>query len=203
MLACLLDDIVAVKINFIHLDSVNYRLLVDRMLFPVCHRLVVKHYGCTVVDGLGHTRSGGIDIFSETEGTLERQSIEEKRNTLEGQCFANSYLDMNPLYRTEMSAAGPDGIVTPMEVEYMASQEKFDPVFLLNLSVGKSWYIQRKYNFGFSLNVNNILNSRNVRTGGYEQTRLIDKSGERYYRFDPRYFYMSGINYMLNLYFRF
>ena len=124
--------------------------------------------------------------------------------TLEGQCFANSYLDMNPLYRTEMAAAGPDGIVTPMEIEYMASQEKFDPVFLLNLSIGKSWYIQRKYNFGFSLNVNNILNSRNVRTGGYEQTRLIDsKSGERYYRFDPRYFYMSGINYMLNLYFRF
>ncbi len=124
--------------------------------------------------------------------------------TLEGQCFANSYLDMNPLYRTEMAAAGPDGIVTPMEIEYMASQEKFDPVFLLNLSVGKSWYIQRKYNFGFSLNVNNILNSRNVRTGGYEQTRLIDsKSRERYYRFDPRYFYMSGINYMLNLYFRF
>ena len=123
---------------------------------------------------------------------------------LEGQYFGNSYLDMNPGYRTKLAVSGPDSIITPVEEEYMAAQEKFDPVFLLNASVGKSWYIDRKYNFGFSLQLNNILNNRAVKTGGYEQTRLIDsESGERYYRFDSRYFYMSGINYMLNLYFRF
>ena len=123
---------------------------------------------------------------------------------LDGQFFANSYLDMNPLYRTEMAVAGPDKVATAMEIEYMAAQEKFDPVFLLNASVGKSWYINRKYNFGFSLNVQNITNNRNVKTGGYEQTRLIDsESRQRYYRFDSKYFYMQGINYMLNLYFRF
>ena len=51
----------------------------------------------------------------------------------------------------------------------------------------------------------NLLNNRNVRTGGYENTRLISntKSKERYFRFDPKYFYMSGFNYMLNIYFRF
>jgi len=123
---------------------------------------------------------------------------------IDAQYFANSYLDMNPLYRTEMATAGPDGYATPMEVEYMAAQEKFDPVFLLNASIGKSWYIDRKYNFGFSLNLQNITNNRSVKTGGYEQTRLIDsKSMERYYRFDSKYFYMQGFNYMLNLYFRF
>ena len=123
---------------------------------------------------------------------------------IDAQYFANSYLDMNPLYRTELAVAGPDKIVTPVEVEYMAAQEKFDPVFLLNASVGKSWYINRKYNFGFSLNAQNILNNKNVKTGGYEQTRLIDsKSMQRYYRFDSKYFYMQGFNYMLNLYFRF
>ena len=123
---------------------------------------------------------------------------------VDAQYFANSYLDMNPLYRTDMAVAGPDKVTTPVEVEYMAAQEKFDPVFLLNASIGKSWYIDRKYNFGFSLNVQNILNNKNVKTGGYEQTRLIDsKSMERYYRFDSKYFYMQGLNYMLNLYFRF
>ena len=123
---------------------------------------------------------------------------------LSGQFFANSYLDMNPLYRTQMAVAGPDNIATATEIEYMAAQEKFDPVFLLNASVGKSWYINRKYNFGFSLNLQNITNNRNVKTGGYEQTRLIDsESHQRYYRFDSKYFYMQGINYMLNLYFRF
>ena len=123
---------------------------------------------------------------------------------LDGQFFANSYLDMNPLYRTEMAVAGPDKVATAMEIEYMAAQEKFDPVFLLNASVGKSWYINRKYNFGFSLNVQNITNNRNVKTGGYEQTRLIDsESRQRYYRFESKYFYMQGLNYMLNLSFRF
>ena len=123
---------------------------------------------------------------------------------LAGQYFANSYLDMNPLYRTQMAVSGPDKIATPMEIEYMAAQEKFAPVFLLNASVGKSWYIDRKYNFGFSLNLQNITNNKAVKTGGYEQTRLIDsKSMERYYRFDSKYFYMQGFNYMLNLYFKF
>ena len=123
---------------------------------------------------------------------------------IDAQYFAKSYLDMNPLYRTEMAVYGPDNHVTPEEEEYMAAQEEFDPVFLLNASIGKSWYIDRKYNFGFSLNVQNILNNKNVKTGGYEQTRLIDSaSGQRYYRFDSKYFYMQGINYMLNLYFRF
>ncbi len=123
---------------------------------------------------------------------------------LNGQYFANSYLDMNPLYRTAMAVSGPDGIATPGEIEYMAAQEKFKPVFLLNASAGKSWYIHRKYNIGFSLEVKNILNNRNVKTGGYEQTRLIDSKGrDRYYRFDSKYFYMCGANYMLNIYFRF
>lgn len=119
--------------------------------------------------------------------------------------FANSYLDMNPLYRTDMATAGGDGIVSAEEVDYMASQEKFDPVGLVNLSVGKSWYIKRKYQVGFSLNVKNLLNKKDVRTGGYEQTRLVDNTvnKDRYYRFDSKYFYMAGINYMLNVYFRF
>ena len=123
---------------------------------------------------------------------------------IDAQYFANSYLDMNPLYRTDLAVAGPDKVITPTEIEYMAAQEKFSPVFLLNASIGKSWYINHTYNFGFSLNLQNITNNKGVKTGGYEQTRLIDsQSMERYYRFDSKYFYMQGFNYMLNLYFRF
>jgi len=119
--------------------------------------------------------------------------------------FDKAYLDMNPLYRTDYATAGPDNVWTPAEIEYMTAQEKFDAAFLVNLSVGKSWYIHRKYQLGFSLNAKNLLNNRSVKTGGYEQTRLVDNtvSKERYYRFDPKYFYMSGVNYMLNVYFRF
>ena len=119
--------------------------------------------------------------------------------------FAGSCLSMNPLYRTDYATAGPDNTVTPAEVEYMAAQEQFKPYYLINLSIGKSWYIQRKYQLGFSLNAKNLLNRRDVKTGGYEQTRIVDstEARERYYRFDSKYFYMSGFNYMLNIYFRF
>ena len=119
--------------------------------------------------------------------------------------FADSYLSMNPLYRTDYATAGPDRIVTPEEVAYMASQEKFKPAWLLNVSVGKSWYIQRVYQLGFSLNAKNLLNNTWVKTGGYEQTRIVENTvaKERFYRFDSKYFYMSGFNYMLNIYFRF
>ena len=76
-------------------------------------------------------------------------------------------------------------------------------------SIGKNMYgvliayIKRKYQLGFSLQVRNLLNNTNVKTGNYEQNRLVDNtvSKKRYYRFDSKYFYMSGVNYMLNIYF--
>ena len=119
--------------------------------------------------------------------------------------FDRAYLDMNPLYRTDYAVAGLDNTITNEEIEYMTKQEKFAPAVLFNVSVGKSWYIQRKYQIGFSFNGKNLLNNRSVKTGGYEQTRLVDNtaSKERFYRFDPKYFYMAGTNYMLNVYFRF
>ncbi|MBO4466253.1 MAG: carboxypeptidase regulatory-like domain-containing protein [Bacteroidales bacterium] len=121
---------------------------------------------------------------------------------LNAQYFDNAYLDMNPLYRTSTATRGAEA--NPAIISDMAYQEKFDPAFLMNASAGKSWSIQRKYYIGFSLNVSNFLNNRGVKTGGYEQTRLISSVGkDRYYRFDAKYFYMQGANYMLNIYFRF
>ena len=119
--------------------------------------------------------------------------------------FAHSYLSMNPLYRTDYATAGADREVTPAEVVYMCAQEKFAPAWLLNVSVGKSWYILRKYQLGFSLNARNLLNNKEVKTGGFEQTRFVKNTVAKnaFYRFDSKYFYMSGFNYMLNIYFRF
>ena len=120
---------------------------------------------------------------------------------INGQCFARSFLDMNPLYRKDYACRGGDA--NPGIIEEMTAQEEFAPAFLLNASVGKSWFVKGNQ-LGFSLSLNNMTNNKNVKTGGYEQTRLIASSGkDRYYRFDPKYFYMPGFNYMLNLYFRF
>ena len=75
---------------------------------------------------------------------------------------------------------------------------------MLNASIGKLIYLNRTASLNINVNVENMLNNRNVKTGGYEQTRLVDSENfMNYYKFDSKYFYMQGVNYMLNLYFRF
>lgn len=118
--------------------------------------------------------------------------------------YNNMYLSMNPLYRTD-DVLLPS--MTPEQVEAMRHQEKFDSAYTLNASIGKNWYVHRQYTIGFSLEVKNILNNQDIRTGGYEQMRVYTKR-ERgnivdFQRFPAKYFYMFGTTYYLNVYFRF
>ena len=112
---------------------------------------------------LDHFQKHYVPSTPQTAATL---SLNYNKNywffELGGEWYDRAYLDMNPLYRTDMATSGPDGVVTGPEVEYMAEQEKFDPAFFLNFSLGKSWYIHRKYQLGFSLNAKNLLNNRNA-----------------------------------------
>lgn len=117
--------------------------------------------------------------------------------------YNNMYLSMSPLYRT-------DAVLTPglsdEAVTDLRRQEKFNSAFVLNASLGKNWYIERKYTLGFSLEVKNVLNNQNIKTGGYEQVRLLknkEESFQTYQPFDSKYFYLFGTTYYMNLYFRF
>ena len=54
-----------------------------------------------------------------------------------------------------------------------------------------------------SLEVKNLLNNQNIKTGGYEQVRLLknkDESYQTYQPFDSKYFYMFGTTYYMNIY---
>ena len=90
-------------------------------------------------------------------------------------------------------------------------QEELESAYTLNLSIGKTWYIRYNYQLGFSLELKNILHNQDIRTGGYEQMRLsqrtyVNESEQsiRYYApFDSKYFYLYGMTYYLNVYFRF
>jgi len=124
--------------------------------------------------------------------------------------FDGMYISMNPLRRTDYALEGMDASTEEgmALINAMREQEQFPHAFVLNANIGKSWYIGGKYLLGVSANINNILNNRNIKTGGYEQMRLSrveDAQGEfMYYQpFDTRYFYLHGINYMINVYFRF
>ncbi len=83
--------------------------------------------------------------------------------------YNNMYLSMSPIYRTDrVLTAG----MTDAEIRNIRRQEKFDSAYTLNASIGKNWYIRRAYTLGFSLEVKNILNDQDIKTGGYEQVRL-------------------------------
>lgn len=119
--------------------------------------------------------------------------------------YNNMYLSMNPIYRTDAvltENVGEEAIA----IAALRHQEKFDSAYTLNASIGKNWYIHREYTLGFSLEVKNILNNQDIRTGGYEQMRLSENEEttvKTYRKFDSKYFYMFGTTYYLNIYFRF
>lgn len=117
--------------------------------------------------------------------------------------YDNMYLSMSPIYRTdEVITSG----MSREDIAYIRHQEKFDSAYVLNASIGKNWSIQRKYTLGFSLSIDNILNDQEIKTGGYEQTRLAkndETAVTTYQPFDSKYFYMFGTTYYLNIYFRF
>ena len=124
--------------------------------------------------------------------------------------YDQNYISMNPLRRTDFALVGIDPATSEGAILFdeMVDQEKFDAAFIVNANIGKSWYFKRKYQFGVSVDVKNILNNKNIRTGGYEQMRLSsqrDSEGNtmHYTPFDSKYFYLFGINYMVNVYFRF
>ena len=127
---------------------------------------------------------------------------------------------MNPARRTKSAyqtviRGGEEtqlpGMMKADALNDLRRQEKLDPSYTLNLSVGKNWYIRRNYQLGFSLEVKNVLNNQEIRTGGYEQMRLSrrtyvneDNASMQYYTpFDSKYFYLLGTTYYLNVYFRF
>ena len=135
------------------------------------------------------------------------------------------YLSMNPAYRTNNAvkpyvevlsaeSAKPEQLAwASQQIATMRAEEKLGHAYTLAASLGKNWYIQRKYTIGFSAEVKNLLNNKNFKTGGYEQMRMRKVRGmmpgqpnpstSYYTHFDAKYFYMLGTTCFVNVYFRF
>jgi hypothetical protein len=135
------------------------------------------------------------------------------------------YLSMNPAYRTDNavlpyrkvlfspSADNNQKFWALQEMVEMRQEEELGHAYTLAASLGKNWYIGRKYTLGFSAEVKNILNNQGFRTGGYEQMRMrkvrgmmpgqSNPSTTYYTHFDAKYFYLLGTTCFVNVYFRF
>jgi len=114
--------------------------------------------------------------------------------------FDDIYLSFNPERRTQQAIQdlGPGD----PRIAAITRQEMLSGGFTVDASVGKSFRVMRKYFLQVNLSGSNLLNNKNISTGGYEQLRFnfADKNVNT---FPPRYFYMIGTNFFLNMAVRF
>lgn len=109
--------------------------------------------------------------------------------------FAEIYMPPNPDRRTQESLAGY--ISSDPQVGQILEPEKLDNGSTLNIYGGKSWKIY-KYNsyIRLNININNVLNNTQFRTGGFEQLRYDVNDIDR---FPNKYGYMYGLTYFAML----
>ena len=129
------------------------------------------------------------------------------------------YLSYSPNYRYRKSIENRKQIMSQRGIEIMDEnnepresalcQAKGHGGFMLDGSIGRSIYLKHG-SLSINLSLTNILNNRNIVTGGFEQSRS-DYSGDkdnvksRAYAFskNPYKFYAFGTNGMLNLTYKF
>ena len=124
--------------------------------------------------------------------------------SLNASWMGDSYVDLAPIRHEAM----PDlwkVCETQQEldakVHEITNQEKLKNCFVMNFSVGKIVYTK----FGslnFNLSVNNLLNNRNIQTGGYQQGRF-DYDNFNIGKFPNKYYYAQGIRVFFNVGIRF
>ena len=118
--------------------------------------------------------------------------------------MGDSYIDLSPIRHEAL----PDlyKICNSEEeleqkMREIATQERLNDAFVVNLSIGKVIYTK----FGqvnFNLSVNNLLNNKNIQTGGYQQGRF-DYDNFDVGKFPNKIYYAQGIRIFLNCGIRF
>lgn len=127
-----------------------------------------------------------------------------------GNFLADNYVDIAPSRRTDRFIRDQYGDLYPQVTEEglrrTLQQEKFDDQFMLNANVGKTFRFGDYY-MGISLTVNNVLDNKDYRTGGFEQLRVANYNNaqdENYMKtFGNKYWYDQGLSYFLNVFLRF
>jgi len=87
------------------------------------------------------------------------------------------------------------------KISEITTQEKLKDAFVLNLSIGKMIYTSWGA-LNFNLSVNNLLNNRNIQTGGYQEGKF-DYTTYDINKFPNKYYYAQGIRVFFNFGIRF
>ncbi len=130
--------------------------------------------------------------------------------SLTGNYFNQMWLDFNPLRRTY---AATDGVtdVNSEKGHAILDQVRLDHQYTVDFFGGYSWKVPHTYiskrpvYLSINAGVNNLLNNKNIITGGYEQLRydFSASTEQNLSRFPPKYYYAYGMNYFISLQLRF
>lgn len=130
---------------------------------------------------------------------------------INGTYQGDSYVNLAPAYHEALpslptadiwNGATPSREQLQDKINELSAQDKLKNAFTLNASVGKLIYINRKVSMNVNLNLNNILNNKDVVTYAYQQGRLDTKNYDRN-AYPNRYSYAQGFRMYLNIGIRF
>lgn len=176
--------------NIIYLESNSTTPLRD-----VCLNKNMRE-GCTPLT------AGSIDLSYHSGGWFI---------DLIGNYYDRIYLYYSPVKRYEsLYRVAVDNDGNELGYNDVPAQTKGHGGFMLDASIGRSFYLRHGRRIGFNLMLTNILNNQKIVMGGREQSRTDkiysdDKLSEKAYSFgeNPYKFYANGINgmFMINYYF--
>lgn len=117
----------------------------------------------------------------------------------------DAYVNLSPVRHEAMPNLWekyPSYETLESKMNELAVQDKLNDAFVLNASIGKVFYLNRKVSLNANININNILNNRNIQTYGYQQSRM-DVTNYDVTKYPNKISYSQGIRIFANLGIRF
>lgn len=119
--------------------------------------------------------------------------------------MGDSYVNLSPIRHEALGnlwTQYPDEASLSEAVKAITAEEKLNNAFTLNASIGKLIYINRTMSLNINLNVDNILNKKNIMTYGYQQGRF-DYTDFNRLKYPNKYYFAQGIKVFVNVGLRF
>ena len=120
---------------------------------------------------------------------------------LSGTWMNRAYIDLSPVRHEQMpdlyTMASSEAELQDM-IRAIGTQEKLNEALVFSASIGHVIYLNRRASLNLNLNLDNILNNKNIMTGGYQQGRF-DYRNYTTGKFPNKYYYAQGFKLFLNV----
>ena len=119
--------------------------------------------------------------------------------------MGNAYVNQSPIRHealTDLWTMYPDPESLVAAVKEITGEDKLNNAFTLNASVGKLIYLNRSMSLNINVNVDNILNNKNIMTYGYQQGRF-DYTNFNALKYPNKYYFSQGLKVFVNVGLRF